>query len=308
MRFNFSVFNHSEIGRASLQDPIQIIANQLTALGHKAEHSDEIILRGKEGINILIEGFTPYSINFIKEGKTQHDARFIFIATEEPTPKGFNYGADKYMIMRQAIFPEAAKYAEAILALVPNTASWYSKYAPAEQIELGYAPGLVRPQFRQPDADYGFYGSISRRRDKILKRLQRMGTVKRISLHDANASDQQSRDLAMQGAKVIVQIRILEKMGLVSSSRCATALSLGRPVIAEPHELSRPWDQIIRFSANLDDFYKEVQAYKPFWKALHMQQFERFRDIMTPAACIGNALGRLGIRHSPANSPSPYGL
>ena len=299
MRFRLNTFNHSQLGAQSLQDPSQIIAGQLTALGHHVDHSDEEFLRGGDGINFLFEGFTPYSTSLLAEAKKQHDCRFVFICTEEPSEEpgmvGFNRAADKFMVLRQKIFPEAAKYAEAILALVPNTASWYGQYAPAEQIELGYAPGLVRPQFRQPDADYGFYGSISRRRDKILKRLQRMGTVKRISLHDANASDQQSRDLAMQGAKVIVQIRILEKMGLVSSSRCATALSLGRPVIAEPHELSQPWDQIIRFSASLDDFYKEVQAYKPFWKALHMQQFERFRDILTPAACIGSALDRLGI-------------
>jgi len=299
LRFRLNLFNHSQIGRLSLQDPSQIIVHQLRSLGHQIDHSDDEFLRGKDGVNLIFEGFNLLSIAMLKEARRLHDCRFIFVATEEPCEEpgfvGFNHAADRFMVLRQALFPEAAKYADAVLALVPNTAHWYGQYAPTEQIELGYSPGMMRPQIRQPDHDFGFYGSVSNRRYKILRKLGRRGTVKLISLHNPTASAQETRDLEMQSARIIVQIRILEKMGLVSSSRCASALSLGRPVIAEPHELAAPWNQIISFADSLDGFYREAESYKPFWKALYAKQFERFRDILTPAACIGNALDRLGI-------------
>ncbi|MEK7749585.1 MAG: hypothetical protein AAB277_01250, partial [Planctomycetota bacterium] len=82
---------------------------------------------------------------------------------------------------------------------------------------------------------FGFFGSLSRRRLKILKTLARyIGSEKAIRVV-SDFPTQDERDAAMRSARVILQIRKYDEMGLVSSSRCNTALCNGRPVIAEPH-------------------------------------------------------------------------
>src|SRR5262249_43063308 len=148
------------------------------------------------------------------------------------------------MVYRQQTFPEAAKFCEGILHLVPgeHVTNWYGQFAPAAPIELGFAPTLVRINNVEPDYEFGFYGSLTPRRHSILKRLaKRVGKDKAVRLV-VDFATQQERDDTMRRAKVIIQVRKFDSMGLVSSSRCNTALCLGRPVIAEPHLLSKPWD------------------------------------------------------------------
>jgi len=110
-------------------------------------------------------------------------ARFLILATEEPTDKGFNHGTQKEMVVRQEIFPEAAKHCDGILHLVPgeHVTRWYSQFAPAAYADLGYARTLIRPDVIQPEFDFGFYGSLTKRRLKILKKLAAMvGTQKAV--------------------------------------------------------------------------------------------------------------------------------
>ncbi len=299
MQFLFNMLNHSLLGQRSLEDPIGIISAQLRALGHKAEWwpANDRFLARETGINVIVEGFTPAVIAAMAEGHA-NGARFIVLATEEPTPKGFNHGTQPEMVMRQKTFPTCAPYIEGIVCLVPgqHVVDWYSQFAPAAYCELGYARDLVRRDDGVvPDFDFGFYGTMSSRRLKILKQLARkIGTEKAVKIM-SDFGTQADRDREMRRARVIVQIRKFDEMGLVSSSRCNTALCLGRPVIAEPHLLSKPWDEIVRFSSTMESFFNDAVLVRSMWKQVHADQFAKFKAKLPPEACIGQALARIGL-------------
>jgi hypothetical protein len=299
LQFAFNLWNHNEMGRRSLEDPMGIIGHQLRDLGHRVVwlQNDDEFLAGDSGINVVIEGFTPFATAKIAAAHAQ-SARFVCVATEEPTPKGFNHGRDGEMVRRQAEFPNAAKFFDGILYLVPgdHVHQWYGAQAPSAYAELGYAPTLVRPMdWQEPQYDFGFFGSLSKRRLKILKKLAKtIGTEKAVRV-EATFPSQTERDRIMREARVIVQIRKNEEMGLVSSSRCNTALHLGRPVVAEPHLLSKPWDEVVKFSSSLDGFYNDCILARTAWKGVHAAQMDRFRTMMTAEFCVGRALREIGI-------------
>ena len=99
----------------------------------------------------------------------------------------------------------------------------------------------------------------------------------------------------MLQSRVIVQIKKDERMELVSSSRLNTALCVGRPVIAEPHELSAPWDGVVKFSKTLDAFYADCFLARTAWRGIHAAQFDKFKVKMSPEICVGRALREIGI-------------
>lgn len=299
MQFCFWLGNHSHMGQRSLEDVIGIFGHQLRALGHTAvwEQTNTKWVSRESGINIVVEGFTKEVIEVIATGYAQ-GARFLCLATEEPTPKGFNHGRDVEMVKRQQVFPEAIRFFEGILHLVPgeHVSAWYSQFAPTAYVELGYASSLIRPNDTiEPDYDFGFFGSLSNRRMKILKRLtKRIGTEKAVKLVGDFAT-QDERDRQMRRARVIVQIRKHEEMGLVSSSRCNTALSIGRPVVGEPHALSKPWDEIVRFSDSLESFYDTAILVRSMWRQFHSTQLDALKRKLPPEVCVGEPLKRIGI-------------
>lgn len=300
-QFLFNLFNHNTLGQRSLEDPMGIIGHQLQALGHKVvwEPGNNRFLMADSGINLIVEGFVPGSTDVLAQAHAR-GARFIFIATEEPTPKGFNHGYDVEMVKRQTEFPKAAKYCEGILYLVPgrHVHEWFNQWAPAAYVELGHAPTLVRPHdYVEPVYDFGFFGSLSRRRLQILKRLARfIGTEKAIRI-EATFPSQTIRDRIMRESRVILQLRKQDKMGLVSSTRCNTALCLGRPVLAEPHQASvdSPWDKVIKFSDSMESFYNDAVLMRAAWRGVHAAQFSKFRTTLTPQFCIGRALEEIRL-------------
>jgi hypothetical protein len=82
---------------------------------------------------------------------------------------------------------------------------------------------------------------------------------------------------------------------MVSSTRCASALYMGRPVVAEPHPYSMPWRDIVSFSSSVEEFYLDATKALDDWRALHRWQLERFERLLPPSFCIGDPLRRIGI-------------
>jgi len=308
MRFLSNMMNHSLMGQSSLEDVIGIMANQLRALGHEAiwQRSNHQWLLGDPGDwNIVVEGFTPEFVEQMRIARA-HGARFICLATEEPGPKGFNQGTQKEMVLRQEMFPNAAPYLDAILHLVPgqHVTDWYAQFAPTAYVELGYASTLVRPnaqlQFRgaygpEPRYDFGFFGTVSKRRKALLKKLaNRTGKADVVRIV-GNFPSQDERDAIVRECKVILQVRKFDDMGLVSSSRCNTALNCGRPVIAEPHELSKPWDEIVTFAKSEDEFINMALMARGNWRGIWAGQFANFRAKLPPEVCVGAPLRSVGV-------------
>jgi hypothetical protein len=307
MLFSYFCGMHHALGRRSLEDIIRIMVLQMRALGHEAildernmgdEVGKHVYATRPDAINVLIEGFTPGWVEHLAKAKSM-GARFMILATEEPTPKGFNWGTQKEMVRRQEIFPEAAKLCEGILHLVPgaHVTRWYGQFAPTAQAELGYAPTLMRLDNSEPEFDFGFFGSLSPRRLRILKKLAKFSGREKAVKIVADFLDGPERDRQMRRAKVIVQIRKFDKMGLVSSSRCNTALSIGRPVVPEPHdiELSKPWNKVIAFPQSDEAFYRNCLLAKSAWRGVWNDQVEKFKKELNPYFCIGEPLERIGI-------------
>lgn len=299
MYFHFNLFNHSDIGQRSLEDVIGIFGHQLRALGHRAiwETKNIGFIPKNIGYNVIVEGFVPQHEAIIAAAH-QNGARFIILATEEPTDRGFNHGYQDEMVRRQRDFHCGGKFADAIFYLVPgdHVHRFYSQFCPAHYLELGYSPSLMRVRKGQePEFDFGFYGSVTQRRKSILQKLaNRIGTVKAIKVV-SDFKTQVERDEQMSRAKVILQIRKFDRMGLVSTSRCNTAMHLGRPVVAEPHDLSKPWDEVVRFTSSMEGFFATAIAVRAAWKGIYVEQFEKFKAKFSPEICVGEPLRRMGI-------------
>lgn len=319
MLFLFNMMQHHKVGQATLEDVVNIMGGQLRALGHDCmwdkannsllakDHEMDYVLTSDDGTqrtvrvsadnpayNVLVEGFTNDTMMDVVQEHYAKGARFIILATEEPTDKGFNHGIDPEMAKRQFAFHRVADYADAILHLVPgqDVTDWYGQFAPSAYAELGHATGLEKFGGPEPEFDFGFFGSLSPRRHNILhKKLSRYGSVHYV----CNFPSPADRDREMRRCKVIVQLRKFEEMGLVSSSRCNTALHLGRPVIAEPHDLCKPWDEVVKFSRDERTFYADAAMAKGLWRGLHAAQFNKFKEKFTPEHCIGAPLRAIGI-------------
>lgn len=327
MYFFANLWNHTATGQRSIEDIIGIVGKSLIALGHdavwdpsKSVEAAPTFITADTGINIIVEGFRQQHVETLAKARAG-GCRFLMLATEEPTPTGFNHGITKEaqsnpllrsmqqeMVARQEIFPEAAKYCEGILHLVPgkHVTDWYSQFAPAAYAELGYAPLLFRPkQFLIPTFDFGFYGSLTPRRQVVLSNLARAikKPIERAVVVVSDFKSQRDRDALMGKAKVLLQIRKVEAMGLVSSSRCNTALMIGRPVVAEPHDLSKPWDEVIDFPATPAEFVENAIAARDNWRELHAKQLERFKQAFPPERCVGEPLQEIGILPKPIPMP-----
>jgi len=299
MFFLINLFNLNEASRKIFEDPVRIIEHQLRALGHKVELSNDQFVLADEGVNLIFENFNPAATAEIAAAKAD-GARFLFVATEEPTPKGWNHGLITEALKRYNEFPNAAKHCEGILYLIPgaHVHAWYSQWAPSAFIELGYAPTLVRPaEPFEPTFDFGFFGSMTQRRYKVLKRLSKyVGSQKAVRI-ESMFPTAEARDKVMREARVILQIRKDNRMGYVSSMRCNVALHLGRPVIAEPHDLAdqSPWSKIVKFSESSETFLQDALLMRCAWQGVHSAQFEKFRSVLTPQFCIGRALEEIRL-------------
>lgn len=294
MLFQFNRFNHCPQGKIIVEDITRIMSAQIEALGHEAATSEGAFIGRDLGYNVILEAFeSADDVNLIAAAHAE-GCRFIIVATEEPTDDGFNHGLEPAMLYRQQAFPAVAKLADGILHLVPgeHVTRWYSQFAPAAPAELGHAEGLVSvsPDV-EPDLDFGFYGKMTWRRGQMLDRLGR----DRVLLIDSLDVPWQERDAAMRRCKVIVQIRANEEWGMVSSTRCASALCMGRPVVAEPHPDPRPWDGVIEFAKSVEDFYSLAEIGVRCWGPLHEEQMDRFRERLTPEACVGAPLRAIGV-------------
>lgn len=290
MRFSINLFNHSQLGRQSLQDIFTIFGHQLESLGHTVAWRNDAFYVERDTINVLFEGFHPLHTPDLAEAKAE-GARFLVIATEEPTPKGFNHGLWPEMVTRYENFPAVREFAEAIWYLVPGCGEWYGQFGvPAALLELGYSPLSMRRHYSELYYDFGFFGSVTERRFKKLKELASINiNGEKAKVRIISRVDAGQRDSEMSNCKVIVQLRAYKEMGLLSNSRCCTAMHLGRPILAEEHANPGAWADIIEFSKpGLIEFTAARMASD--WQGEYAKQFGAYATLLSPERCLGRAL------------------
>lgn len=289
--FRFNTFNHCEDGKRCIEDLTAILSAQLRALGHATQASDDFAY-GRDCVNVLYESFADPGVIPAIALAYRYGARFVYVATEEPAEEGFNGRLDNAMDERQRAFPEAAQYAEAVLHLAPgeHVTEWYSRYAPASYAELGCAPELIQPVAdEEPERDFGFYGQMTPRRRRVFDELERATNSETLVLPFIEASASE-RDREMRRVRVIPQVRAHDSQDIISSSRCATALYLGRPVVAEPHRLPGAWADIVMFSTSMETFCQDAAYAARHWRELHATQLAQFAERMAPERCLGEPL------------------
>jgi hypothetical protein len=306
MLFNFSTFNHGLQGKIIVEDITVTMGKQLAALGHTAIWTEEPrFIPASEGWNVILESFAddsvivPISIIPTIAEAYANGARFLCVATEEPTEKGFNSGLDPGMIRRQDAFIKAAPYLSAIVHLVPgeHVTRWYSQFAPTAYAETGFAPGMIaHDEIEEPGYDFGFYGLMTWRREQIIWTLEAM-TKRPVLQMTRLSTPRPNRDATMQNVKVILQIRANLETQWVSSTRCASALHMGRPVVAEPHENKGPWEGVVPFADTIENFYAKTIATVTDWRAAHTEQMKAFAIKLSPENCIGRPLRGIRALH-----------
>ncbi len=290
MIFNFNTFNHNPIGVRSIEDVINIIGSQLADLGHTVlAHPDRMYKDG--AINILFENFGEEAQIVLEDSKRQ-GVRFIIVATERPAPQGF-LGWDETFNQgrRMWSFPAAAALADAVWCLIPDSIAWFqAHHANCTPIELGHSPRLERPIGEtNPEHDFAAFGLLTPHRRAAILALRQAHTVlcQRIEGHEGNFLKRELRDQMVRDARVSLHLKQSQTWNIISASRCATSLHLGRPVLSERVDCESPWHGIIM---ETDTLLNDAPMVSSGWRALHACQMAMFRETLSAQRCLGEAV------------------
>ena len=290
MDFAFVLGNHSQAGIDTLYDIMDTIGGQLIDLGHQVRRHDGALL--KNHVNIMIEGFTESFAGFF-DGISEHGARLVIIATEQPGKPGFNNSKLPHMIGRQRAFPIVACQADAVWCLVPGVAQWAKRFNPkAADLELGHSMTRQRVCWSEVDPvfDFAFFGSLTPRRKHILDAFAAAGHPVATGATLTGFLPPANRDALVASAKVVLGIDPFPKWRLVSNSRIATALSIGRPILCEPPYARTPWTEVGIFARSHGSFLREAVAMLENWRETRDRQLAIFRSLFSPERCVGAAI------------------
>lgn len=288
MHFRFFLGNHNEIGRRSLEDVIHALGAQILDLGHTADRSDKSVRI--DAINIISEGFTELETQQFLSHKRQ-GLRFILLMPESLLNNSLNDFQTPVYQERYRQFMKVAPEADAIWCLVPGTAAKLRDLNPnAVDVELGYSPRRRRELTKEPNYDFGFFGALTAFRRETLDEFRRRGHSLLVSRKLA-PPDERDRDVA--NCRVILHIRASGTWKIISSSRCSTALHVGRPVVSQPVASRSIWKRIIRFSGSHDSFFDEAARVAHQWELHWQRQFAAFQRLLPAERCIGPAVSAL---------------
>lgn len=326
--FWFSGFNHSLGGRETLHDIMFCIAGQLRDMGFSCGRDEtKVFAEGqiakfrdgdKRFVNILFEGFHPGIKSEIERTKSEGEAKFICIMTEQPGIRGFNDSTgsgqmDTDMRYRQKFFTETAHLFDAILCLVPGAERWARRFNPhAVHMETGFSQMRhdILGKFRriEPTYDIAFFGGITLRRHNIIQQLKARGLsvvtpsdIPMIKDHLAGMglpgavtqaemyADTDHRNMVVGMAKSFIELKPNPKRQYPSSTRLNVGLHCGRPGIVEKHPIDTVWKQVVPFATGYDDFFNIVAHVVDNWQIEYATQLDRFQRVLSADNCVGKA-------------------
>ncbi len=289
--FCWSLNNHAEPGLSTLYDIVDAIGGQMLDLGYQGFNSPTRLMNPPV-VNVMIEGFDePYVEKFRR--LKEIGAKVVVIMTERAGKPGWNDYKVPHMVVRQDMFMKIAPMATAIWCLVPGMAEWCRQFNPNSiDLELGHSPTRERLQHiaHVPLHDFAFFGSMTPRRAEIIGRFNRRGFRVLTEANNKSFLPPRERDELAVKAKVILGIDPWPRWRLISNSRIATALTLGRPVLCEPPRIKTPWSEAGVFARS--SFVDEAIAMLPKWQEHRDRQVAKFRELFSPERCVGEAIRR----------------
>ena len=288
MHFRFFLGNHSEIGRKSLEDVIHALGAQILDLGHTADRSDTAVR--PDAINVICEGFTEIESERIVE-MCRQGIRIVLVCTESIANNSLNnFQRDDYRSRYEHLLL-VAPYVDAIWCLVPGTADRLRDLnRNAVDVELGYSPRRRRDLVARPEYDFGFFGSVTPYRGTTMQEFGRRGL--RVFVM-RNFAPPDERDRAIANCKAVLHIKATKNWKIVSSSRCSTALHIGRPVVSQPVASRSIWKQIVRFSKSHDAFYDDAVRVMRDWRTHWERQIDAYQRLLSAEKCLGPAVDAL---------------
>lgn len=288
MHFRFFLGNHSEIGRKSLEDVIHALGAQILDLGHTADRSDTTVR--PDAINVICEGFTEAETERVMTLR-RHGCRVVLVCTESIAGDSLNNFQSEDYQGRYHQLMKVAPNVDAIWCLVPGTAAALRSHnANARDVELGYSPRRLRKLRTKPQYDFGFFGSVTGYRRRTLQEFGRRGHSVYVM---RNFAPPDERDRAIANCKVVLHVKATKSWKIVSSSRCSTALHIGRPVVAQPIASDSIWKEIVRFSMTQDAFYDDAARVMRNWETHWGRQIARYKDLLSADKCLGAAVEAL---------------
>lgn len=290
MKFNWSLFNHNETGRSTFFDIVNGISTQLMDLGHEV-HRDDKRFHEPPFINIIFEGFDPWTnTELLVNAKTQ-GYNVICIQTEQHGVPGFNSKPVPELIHRQKFFVEALPLLTGVWCMVPGEARWVSKWQPhSHDLNVGWSPirrELVGTKINDPIYDFVFYGGYTPRRNNLFKIIESKGH----SIYKCDEyGDIRKRDSEVGMAKVVLAPKPHPKWELISGTRLTIATHVGRPVITEPHKSDSLYKQVYKFSKSYNSFIQEAIDMLPNWQPEWEKQQKALELLLPPEKCMIPAL------------------
>lgn len=298
MRFSFMLSVDAQAG-----DQLDDLRDQFEALGHEFVVNRGIFLP-PPWFNVFCEGVSEVTNNpRLVQSLAEAGYQMIVLVTEEPTlvsSEGlvWNYRTSDDWMGRADCFVEGAPYMTAAWCYAPDTAKIIKRFVSrAADIDMVWgkrfrpvppprASAVSRVKLK-PRYDFCFFGSLTRRRERIINEFIRCGHSVDIIPHATSLAD---RDRRVPNSRVVLDLKQYAWWDLASSVRYVTSIGYGRPVVAEARSAKAQgdWAPIVRFAKEGEFYGCAVEALGE-WESLHARQLaalKRKPSMMAAAVAI----------------------
>lgn len=272
MWFHFCFANHLPLGRLTLSDMFDWLNAGLKELGHEVTFHEYKL--APSAINILWE----YSFPGLSDALYKSGCVYGLIGTEIPDGAGFNQRREPEWQIRWGSFQEVGANAAFIWSMVEDVLPFYSAFAPASFVELGFSKYLIpwRP-IKRPRYDFVFFGLKTPYRIEIISKLEKYA---RIIWPERLVLPNEINHLIFS-AKIGLLLKQSEEWAIPSPTRLARFIMARRGIAAERTNVITRQSEFIPIQPKGESFveYALGQLHAP-WKKQANESFKRFRDEM----------------------------
>ena len=270
MKFNFVLSVDAQAG-----DQLDDMRDQIEAHGHEFKVTRGVFAE-PPWFNIFTEGVSEASVERVEQlGRAGY--QLVILVTEKPTlatSEGlvWNYFTHGGWTGRAEAFVAMAPYLTAAWCYAPGAAKVIRRFVPrAADIDVAWGKrflSISRP--RHPQHDFGFFGGLTPRRERVLNAIASRGHSIDVIPHHTPLV---ARDARIADSKIILEPKQYHWWDLASPVRYAAALCHGRAVVAEwrPRQAQGRWSRVVRF-APPDAFYETAAAALGRWQDLYRCQ------------------------------------